>query len=116
VDSSVFRVHGVDPWLYFYEDFLQAYDPDLRKDMGVYYTPVPVVKAMVRLVDEALKKGFGLAEGLAHEKVTVLDPAMGTGTFLLATLERALANVASASTGGATEDSTRKKWPPASTA
>jgi hypothetical protein len=95
VDPSVFRVHGVDPWLYFYEDFLQAYDPDLRKDMGVYYTPVPVVKAMVRLVDEALKKGFGLAEGLAHEKVTVLDPAMGTGTFLLATLERALANVAS---------------------
>jgi hypothetical protein len=95
VDPSVFRVHGVDPWLYFYEDFLQAYDPDLRKDMGVYYTPVPVVKAMVRLVDEALKEGFGLAEGLAHEKVTVLDPAMGTGTFLLVTLERALANVAS---------------------
>jgi hypothetical protein len=95
VDPSVFRVRGVDPWLYFYEDFLQAYDPDLRKDMGVYYTPVPVVRAMVRLVDEALKEGFGLAEGLAHEKVTVLDPAMGTGTFLLATLERALANVAS---------------------
>jgi hypothetical protein len=95
VDPSVFHVHGVDPWLYFYEDFLQAYDPDLRKDMGVYYTPVPVVRAMVRLVDEALKEGFGLAEGLAHEKVTVLDPAMGTGTFLLATLERALANVAS---------------------
>jgi hypothetical protein len=95
VDPSVFHVHGVDPWLYFYEDFLQAYDPDLRKDMGVYYTPVPVVRAMVRLVDEALKEGFSLAEGLAHEKVTVLDPAMGTGTFLLATLERALANVAS---------------------
>jgi len=95
VDPSVFHVHGVDPWLHFYEDFLQAYDPDLRKDMGVYYTPVPVVKAMVRLVDEALKEGFGLADGLAHEKVTVLDPAMGTGTFLLATLERALANVAS---------------------
>jgi hypothetical protein len=94
VDPSVFRVRGTDPWLYFYEDFLEEYDPELRKDMGVYYTPVPVVRAMVRLVDEALKEGFGLKEGLAHEKVTVLDPAMGTGTFLLAALERALANVA----------------------
>ena len=94
VDPSVFRIQGADPWLYFYEDFLKEYDPELRKDMGVYYTPVPVVRAMVRLVDEALREGFGLEEGLAHEKVTVLDPAMGTGTFLLAALERALANVA----------------------
>ena len=94
VDPSTFRVPGTDPWLYFYEDFLAEYDPELRRDMGVYYTPVPVVRAMVRLVDEVLKGGFRLAEGLADKGVTVLDPAMGTGTFLLAVLERALANVA----------------------
>ncbi|MGC8968873.1 MAG: type ISP restriction/modification enzyme [Thermus sp.] len=92
VNPARFRRGGADPWLYFYEDFLEAYDPQLRKDMGVYYTPVPVVQAMVRLVDDLLRTKMGKPLGLAEEGVTVMDPAVGTGTFLLAVLDRALAN------------------------
>jgi len=79
-----------EAWLYFYEDFLSIYDNDLRKKTGSYYTPVQVVRTMVRLVDEALRseKRFGLSEGLASPDVTVADPATGTGTYLLAVLRR----------------------------
>ena len=79
-----------DAWLYFYEDFLSVYDNDLRKKTGSYYTPPEVVRAMVRLVDEALRSGprFALSEGLASPEVTVADPATGTGTFLLGVLSR----------------------------
>ena len=79
-----------DAWLYFYEDFLSVYDNDLRKKTGSYYTPPEVVRAMVRLVDEALRSGprFALSEGLASPDVTVADPATGTGTFLLGVLSR----------------------------
>ena len=79
-----------DAWLYFYEDFLSVYDNDLRKKTGSYYTPPQVVRAMVRLVDEALRSGprFALSEGLASQEVTVADPATGTGTFLLGVLSR----------------------------
>ena len=94
VDPQVFRGAKADPWLYFYEDFLAVYDPNLRRDMGVYYTPAPVVGAMVRLTDAVLKQGFGFSLGLAEERVTLLDPATGTGTFLLAALEQALNSVA----------------------
>jgi len=94
VDPQVFRGAKADPWLYFYEDFLAVYDPNLRRDMGVYYTPAPVVGAMVRLTDAVLKQGFGFSLGLADKRVTLLDPATGTGTFLLAALEQALTNVA----------------------
>jgi hypothetical protein len=92
VDPTHFSGGGADPWLYFYEDFLEAYDPQLRKDMGVYYTPVPVVRAMVRLVDDLLRTKMGKPLGLAEEGVTVMDPAVGTGTFLLAALDQALGN------------------------
>ncbi|MDE2850188.1 MAG: N-6 DNA methylase [Acidobacteriota bacterium] len=79
-----------EAWLYFYEEFLSVYDNDLRKKTGSYYTPPEVVSAMVRLVDEALRSGqrFALPEGLASENVTVADPAVGTGTFLLGVLRR----------------------------
>ena len=79
-----------DAWLYFYEVFLSVYDNDLRKKTGSYYTPPEVVRAMVRLVDEALRSGprFALSEGLASPEVTVADPATGTGTFLLGVLDR----------------------------
>ena len=79
-----------EAWLYFYEDFLRAYDNDLRKKTGSYYTPPEVVRAMVRLVDEALRSDqrFGLSEGLASSDVTVADPATGTGTYLLGVLRR----------------------------
>ena len=79
-----------DAWLYFYEEFLCVYDNDLRKKTGSYYTPPEVVRAMVRLVDEALRSGprFALSEGLASSEVTVADPATGTGTFLLGVLHQ----------------------------
>jgi len=79
-----------DAWLYFYEDFLSVYDNALRKKTGSYYTPPEVVKAMVRLVDEALRSTtrFGLSEGLGSPEVTIADPAMGTGTYLLGVLRR----------------------------
>jgi len=79
-----------DPVIHFYEDFLREYDPDMRKKMGAFYTPVPVVQFIVRSVDQILKHDFGLAGGLADtsklengkHKVQILDPAVGTGTFI----------------------------------
>ncbi len=107
-----------DPILHFYETFLSEYDPATRKARGVYYTPDPVVKFIVKSVDEILQTEFGLPMGLAdnskiqrkvsteearnnakiitktkannhgeyfqeYHKVQILDPATGTGTFLL---------------------------------
>jgi len=90
-----------DPIIHFYEDFLKEYDPEERKRMGAYYTPIPVARFIVRAVDEALKRDFGLPKGLADttkrqvqivsqgkkakvdvHRVQVLDPAVGTATFL----------------------------------
>lgn len=90
-----------DPIIHFYETFLAAYDPSLRKSRGVWYTPEPVVNFIVRAVDDILKTEFNLPQGLADtsktkikvdyqgkkieqevHKVQVLDPATGTGTFL----------------------------------
>lgn len=77
-----------DAWLYFYEDFLAVYDNALRKKTGSYYTPPEVVGAMVRLVDEVLRSRFAQHAGLASPAVTLADPAVGTGTFLLGVLRR----------------------------
>ncbi len=99
-----------DPIIHFYETFLAEYDPKLRKARGVWYTPEPVVKFIVRAVDDILKDEFGLKDGLADtsktkikvntqtpnrgsksgfkqveqevHRVQILDPATGTGTFL----------------------------------
>ena len=90
-----------DPWLFFYEDFLAAYDPKLRKDAGAYYTPVEVVLAQVRLIDDLLKSRLGKALGFANPDVITLDPAAGTGTYLLAAIDHALANVRSQQGKGA---------------
>jgi len=112
---SVSNVHGLiqkhlklfekdnekDPIIHFYEDFLKEYDPAERKKMGAYYTPIPVVRFIIRQVDEILKSEFGLAKGLADNskrpvvvrsqgtkhkidihRVQILDPAVGTATFL----------------------------------
>lgn len=84
------RARGGDVWLYFYEDFLAAYDPKLRRQSGVYYTPVEVVGAQVRLVAELLREQFDLELGFAEPDVVVLDPAVGTGTYLLAALEEGI--------------------------
>ena len=82
-----------DPWLYFYEDFLAAYDPKLRKDAGAYYTPVEVVLAQVRLVNDVLTNRLGKPMGFADSDVITLDPAAGTGTYLLGAIDHALARV-----------------------
>jgi hypothetical protein len=87
---------GPDPVIHFYEDFLQEYDDTLRKKMGAYYTPLPVVQFIVRSVDNLLEKEFGLGSGLADttktasgmHKVQILDPAVGTGTFLSEVLDK----------------------------
>ncbi len=102
-----------DPIIHFYEDFLANYDAGLRKKMGAYYTPTPVVRYIVRMVDKVLKKEFGLSDGIASDRtikythkvdpyqsgkttrskvltertddipvVQILDPAVGTATFL----------------------------------
>ena len=76
-----------DPWLYFYEDFLDAYDPELRRDAGAYYTPVQVVHAQVRMVDDLLRHRLGKRRGFADRSVLTLDPAAGTGTYLLGIIE-----------------------------
>ena len=91
-----------DPWLYFYEDFLAAYDPKLRKDAGAYYTPVEVVHAQIRLVDELLVSQFGKQLGFADSDTITLDPAVGTGTYLLGIIEHALDKVANELGQGAT--------------
>jgi hypothetical protein len=89
VDWKMLTKDEPDAWLYFYEEFLDVYDKELRKATGSYYTPPEVVGAMVALVDEALRsKRFGLRVGLASPSVTLADPAMGTGTFLLGVLRR----------------------------
>ncbi len=78
-----------DPYVYFYEDFLKAYDKETRKSRGVYYTPPPVVNFIIRAVNDILKDTFGIKEGLAdRKKVTVLDFATGTGTFLIEVLQQ----------------------------
>jgi hypothetical protein len=68
---------------YFYEPFLQAYDPSLRRQLGVWYTPPEVVRYMVARVHEALQRDLGLELGLADSNVHILDPCTGTGSFLV---------------------------------
>ncbi|MGA2031165.1 MAG: type ISP restriction/modification enzyme [Thermoguttaceae bacterium] len=71
-----------DPVVHFYETFLAAYDPKMREMRGVYYTPGPVVSFIVRSVDHLLKTRFNRPKGLADENTMILDPAVGTATFL----------------------------------
>jgi len=71
-----------DPVVHFYETFLKAYDPNIREMRGVYYTPEPVVSYIVRSIDYLLKTIFNKPQGLADQKTLVLDPAVGTATFL----------------------------------
>jgi type I restriction-modification system DNA methylase subunit len=83
-----------DPYIYFYETFLAAYDYHLRKAKGVYYTPLQVVNFIVRAIDEVLTHTFQLPNGLAEcKQVTVLDFATETGTFLLETFRIILENI-----------------------
>lgn len=78
---------GEDPVIQFYEPFLAEYDPREREVRGVYYTPKPVVDYIVRSVDWILRNKFGKEKGLADESVNLLDPATGTGTFLMSAIQ-----------------------------
>ena len=82
------RTQQTDPVVHFYETFLRAYDPKLREQRGVYYTPEPVVKYIVRSVDHILKTRFDRPRGLADKDTLILDPAVGTGTFLYFVIEQ----------------------------
>ncbi len=73
---------------YFYEPFLEAFDPELRKELGVWYTPPEIVKYMVERVDTVLREELHIAEGLADKNVYVLDPCCGTGSYLVEVLDR----------------------------
>lgn len=73
---------------YFYEPFLEAFDPRLRKELGVWYTPDEVVKYMVARVDWALREELDIADGLADPSVYVLDPCCGTGAYLVEVLRK----------------------------
>src|ERR1019366_4168993 len=90
-----------DPWLYFYEDFLAAYDSKLRKDTGAYYTPIEVVRAQVHLIDDLLVNSLGKPRGFVDSDVITLDPAAGTGTYLLGVIEHALSQVEAEQGAGA---------------
>ncbi len=73
---------------YFYEPFLEAFDPVLRKELGVWYTPTEVVKYMVARVDAVLREELNIPDGLADPRVYVLDPCCGTGAYLVEVVRR----------------------------
>jgi predicted helicase len=81
---------GKDPVVYFYETFLATYNPDLRERRGVYYTPEPVVKYIVNSLNEILKDKINIEGGLSDRRVTVLDPAAGTLSFITETVQCAI--------------------------
>jgi predicted helicase len=76
------RTAKEDPVVHFYETFLTAYDPRVREMRGVYYTPEPVVSYIVRSIDHLLRTRFNRPQGLVDTSTLILDPAVGTATFL----------------------------------
>ena len=79
--------HLEDPVIHFYETFLKEYNPKLRFDRGVFYTPPQVISYIVRSVDSLLKTELNRPDGLADDDTLILDPATGTGGFLLSVLD-----------------------------
>ena len=104
VDGDAFfaRFNEGEAVTYFYEPFLEAFDPELRKQLGVWYTPAEVVRYMVARVDKALRDDLGIADGLAAENVYVLDPCCGTGAYLAEVLRRIAVNLESQGLGALT--------------
>jgi len=93
---------------YFYAPFLEAFDPELRKELGVWYTPPEIVQYQVARVDTVLREELGLADGLADPNVIVLDPCCGTGAYLVEVLRR-IADTLKAKGGDALIGSDLKK-------
>ena len=73
---------------YFYEPFLEAFDPELRKELGVWYTPPEIVEYQVERVDTVLREELGIPDGLADPRVFVLDLCCGTGAYLVQVIRR----------------------------
>jgi hypothetical protein len=95
VDRAAFfaKFRDAEAVQYFYEPFLEAFDPELRKQLGVWYTPPEIVRYMVARVDTVLREDLGRPDGLADPDVYILDPCCGTGAYLvevLRTIARAL--------------------------
>ncbi len=95
VDWPKVRGGKRDTYLHLYERFLEEYDPKLRQESGSYYTPIEVVEQMVRLTDEVLTTRLGV-QGFSDERVLTIDPAMGTGTFIQAVIQRAADQISEA--------------------
>jgi hypothetical protein len=93
VDWPTLSKSDPSAWLFFYEEFLEHYDPELRKQTGSYYTPVEAVDPVVRMVDDLLRSRLGHPMGLAAPEVTVVDPAAGTGSFLFRVIDRIATSV-----------------------
>jgi len=122
-----------DPVIYFYEGFLNAYEKEQKKRRGVYYTPLPVIKFIVQAVDDILKTEFGIKDGLASTQtetvsipkkkngkdigietktvpaIQILDPAVGTGTFLRQVILQIWNNFKKAN-AGQTKKSIQNQW------
>ncbi len=90
VDREPFfaRFQETEAVQYFYEPFLEAFDPELRKELGVWYTPREVVRYMVERVDRVLREELEVRDGLADPSVYVLDPCCGTGAYLVEVVKR----------------------------
>ncbi|MEU4143278.1 type ISP restriction/modification enzyme [Streptomyces parvulus] len=88
VDWPAIRQGNRDAYLHLYENFLTVYDADLRQKSGSYYTPREVVEEMVRLTEDVLLTRLGKAQGYAQDGVRIVDPAMGTGTYLHTIIEK----------------------------
>jgi hypothetical protein len=90
VDRTSFfqKFEESDAVQYFYEPFLAAFDPELQKAVGVWYTPPEIVKYMVARVDTVLREELGIRDGFADPRVYVLDPANGTGSYIVEVLKR----------------------------
>ena len=104
VDRAVFfsKFDEGEAVQYFYEPFLEEFDPELRKQLGVWYTPTEVVRYMVARVDLALKKHLNISAGLAADNVYVLDPCCGTGAYIAEVLRRIAQNLTEQGLGALT--------------
>lgn len=106
-DLEKIKNESPDIFLYFYEEFLKAFDKKTRTQMGVYYTPIEVVNYICEKVNLHLKNEFGRSFGFGDTNIRTLDPATGTGTFLVRAIDLAI-HENSSSGGGGSEDAQEK--------
>lgn len=100
-----------DTVLYFYEPFLRAYDPEQRIERGVYYTPSPLVDYVIQAIEDVLREKLDRPLGLGDPSVTLLDPAVGTGTFIIAALNSALEAIVEQRGTGAVHEAISRELP-----